>query len=240
MQQLQNSIFILRNVWFFIFGTLATYLHCFCTWHLNRKTHSWRTKLKLFNLSVWIFLPQFWLFGFLPFPNFFGFAAHVAECFSSLDTRAVSPLLLSNIKCHSDEKGEKKQIAQQTYWHITTVTTKLGRTICDFWCNISMPLCLMPSFKNGPLAFGSPAQDFCPHCKMVKSCEGSTEVVVSLWPNNPVHINAASKSHFICRPKKMSHWTDERVWKLFNWKTAQFPVCSQSDFIWLQQKRGET
>ena len=92
--------------------------------------------------------------------------------------------------------------------------------------------------QKGPLAFGSQAQDFCPHCKTVKSCEGSMEVVVSLWPNNPVHINAASKSHFI-RPKKMSHWTDERVWKLFNWKTAQFPVCSQSDFIWLQQKRAK-
>ena len=199
------------------------------------KTHSWRTKLKLFNLSVWIFLPQFWLFGFLPFPNFLVLQLTLLSV-SLHWTREQS--LLSNIKCHSDEKGEKKQIAQQTYWHITTVTTKLGRTICDFLCNISMPLCLMPSFKKGPLAFGSSAQDFCPHCKMVKSCEGSMEVVVSLWPNNPVHINAASKSHFI-RPKKMSHWTDERVWKLFNWKTAQFPVCSQSDFIWLQQKRGE-
>ena len=52
------------------------------------------------------------------------------------------------------------------------------------------------------------------------------------------HYNAFAKVPFMLSIK-ISWPADERVWKVFHWKTTQFPVCSQSNFIWLRPKRGE-
>ena len=52
------------------------------------------------------------------------------------------------------------------------------------------------------------------------------------------HYNAFSRVPFMLSIK-ISWPADERVWKVFHWKTTQFPVCSQSNFIWLRLKRGE-